>query len=162
MALEIERKFLVTTDDYKIYESEIQKTYIKQGYFSDGVRVRLSSDNYEIENNKGFITFKSPNSGMIRNEFEYEIPFEDAKEIMKLCNGIIIEKYRHIVYFQENKWEIDEFLGDNEGLVIAEIEMESKDHKFKIPYWVGEEITYNKKYYNSDLSKTPYKDWDID
>jgi len=159
MGKEIERKFLVISDDYKEKSSIVHGQKLRQGYFSDGVRVRTSVDGFETE--KGFITFKTPKEGMTRTEFEYEIPFSEAKEILdNLCKGPIIEKFRHIVYYKENKWEIDEFSGDNTGLVVAELEMPDENHKFENPNWIGEDVTHEKKYYNSDITENPYKDWD--
>ena len=159
MGKEIERKFLIVSDDYKEKASEVHGQKLRQGYFADGVRVRTSIDGFEVE--KGFITFKTPKRGMTRTEFEYEIPYSEAEEILNdLCKGPIIEKFRHIVYYKENKWEVDEFFGDNEGLVVAELEMDSEEHEFEKPSWLGEDVTHKKKYYNSDLTENPYKNWD--
>ncbi len=155
MAKEIERKFLVKSDNYKEQSSNIQQ--LQQGYFASGVRVRISSDRF---GEKGFITFKTPKEGITRIEFEYEIPYTEAQEILRdLCKGPIIEKLRHIVLFNGNTWEVDEFLGDNNGLVVAELEMPSEEYKFETPDWLGEEVTYEKKYYNSALTEKPYKTW---
>jgi len=155
MAKEIERKFLVNSEEYKNKKINSQK--IKQGYFASGVRVRTSLDG---NHGRGFITFKSPKEGMTRTEFEYEVPYIEAKEILEdLCDGPIIKKNRHIVMFDNNKWEVDEFLGDNDGLVVAEIEIPNEEYKFKIPDWIGAEVTHEKKYYNSDLTETPYNKW---
>jgi len=154
MGKEIERKFLVKSDDYKSKESDVQK--IRQGYFANGVRVRIL-DGFE---SKGFITFKTPTEGITRTEFEYEIPYSEAEEIINtLCKGPIIEKQRHIVYYENNKWEVDEFLGDNKGLIVAELEMPNEEYEFKNPDWLGEEVTHEKRYYNSDLTKNPFKNW---
>jgi adenylate cyclase len=157
MAKEIERKFLIESEDYKQKETDIHKQHIKQGYFYDGVRVRTSIDGF---GKHGFITFKSPNEGLIRNEYEYLIPYEEAKEILEnICKGPIVEKIRHIVFNEDNRWEIDEFLGDNYGLTIAEIELDNEQQEFEKPSWLGKEITNKKKYYNSKLTKKPFKDW---
>lgn len=157
MGKEIEKKFLVISNDYKDQDSNIQNQHIKQGYFADGVRVRTSEDGF---GKKGFITFKSPKEGMVRTEYEYEIPYNDAEEILNtLCKGPIIKKIRHVVYFEYNKWEIDEFFDDNKGLIVAELEMGNIFHKFTKPKWLGKEVTDEKKYYNSKLTETPYKNW---
>jgi len=155
MGKEIERKFLVKSDDYKTPLTS--KIYINQGYFAEGVRVRLSKS---LGKDEGFITFKSPTEGMTRTEFEYKIPFVEAEEILNnLCKGPIIEKTRHIIFYSGEKWEVDEFFGDNEGLVVAELEMSDEEHNFEKPDWLGEEVTQNKRYYNSDLTKNPFKNW---
>lgn len=154
MGTEIERKFLVKSDGYKTELSS--NIYIKQGYFSNGVRVRLS----KAHKNEGFITFKYPTEGMTRIEYEYPIPYSDALEILEnLCEKPIIEKIRHIVFHCGERWEVDEFLGDNKGLVIAELEMDNEDYDFKIPEWLGPEVTHLKKYYNADLTEKPFKLW---
>lgn len=157
MSIEIERKYLVKSDNYKTPLSS--KMYIKQGYFKDGVRVRITKNNKsQIE--YGYITFKSTEAKMSRSEFEYKIPYSEAKEILNtLCTGPIIEKNRYITFYNGNRWEIDEFFGDNEGLIIAEIELDSEGQKFKVPDWLGEEVTHLKKYYNSHLTKNPYNKW---
>lgn len=157
--MEIERKFLVKSDDYKLLDIEIQRQKIKQVYFDSGLRVRTSINGF---GKKGFITIKSQTAGISREEYEYEIPYEDAREIIENLakNKPVIEKIRYIVYHEhEDKWEVDEFLGDNEGLIVAEIELENENQKFKLPPWIGEEVTHERKYYNSDLSKNPYKNW---
>lgn len=158
MGKEIERKFLVKSDRYKELAFDIQGAELRQGYFASGVRVRTSKDGFGSE--KGFITFKSPQEGLTRSEFEYEIPYDEAKEILdKLCKGPLIEKFRHYVFNNNDRWEVDEFFGNNEGLVIAELEIPSEDYEVNIPDWVGEEVTHEKKYYNSDLTENPYKNW---
>lgn len=157
MGKEIERKFLAKSDKYKEL-SGIHSMEIRQGYFADGVRVRTSIDGFETK--KGFITFKSPKEGMTRSEFEYEIPYSEATEILEnLCKGPRIEKFRHIIFYEGERWEVDEFKGDNEGLVIAELELPDENHEFELPDWIGKEVTQEKKYYNSDLTENPYKNW---
>ena len=154
MAIEIERKFLVKNDDYLSLKKYTLN--IKQGYFADGVRVRTTT---EGDAKKAYITFKSPKQGITRNEFEYEIPFSDAVNILKMRSGPIIEKNRHIVYHNNEVWEVDEFLGKNDGLVVAELEMDSEDYKFENPNWLGKEVTYEKQYYNSHLTLNPFSKW---
>lgn len=154
MGKELERKFLVKNSTYKKLCSG--KLY-KQGYLNRNpdrtVRVRLID-------NKGFLTIKSKENDIARKEFEYEIPFTDAEEILeKICEKPFIEKTRYIYNYMGHVWEIDEFHGENEGLVIAEIELENENENFAIPEWIGEEVTYDNKYFNSNLIKNPFKNW---
>ena len=155
MGYEIERKFLVNGD----YKSKSFKAYpIKQGYLSlsgtSVVRVRIRGE-------KGFITVKSSvaEGSLTRNEWEYEIPVLDAEEMLGLCKEGMIDKTRYLVKVGNHLFEVDEFYGENEGLLIAEVELESEDEKFEIPEWLGEEVTGNVRYYNSFLSIHPYKKW---
>lgn len=149
MATEIERKFLVTNDSFQ--ELSVSSSKIVQGYLSDNpdatVRVR-------ILDTKAFLTVKSRNIGATRGEWEYEIPLEDANEILDLCPSIII-KERYIVPFGGLKWEVDVFDGHNKGLVMAEIELPDEDTQFELPPFVGVEVTGDAKYYNSVLSRKP-------
>ncbi len=154
MALEIERKFLVKSSSFK-NEAESKKMY-QQGYIEGAanatVRVRVIED-------KGFITIKSKAVNFTRNEYEYEIPLADAQEMLaKLC-GNKVEKYRYVVWHEGNRWEVDEMLGENEGLVVAEIELEDENATFSLPEWVGKEVTQDIRYRNSYLAEKPYKTW---
>lgn len=154
MAKEIERKFLVSSDGYK---SGMDPFHIRQGFISTNkdsiVRVRVQGD-------KSYLTIKGSGSGITRIEYEYEIPPEDAHAILEeLCRGPIIEKYRYLVHFDEHLWEVDEFMNENAGLVIAEIELTTEDEAFSKPPWVGEEVTGDPKYYNANLIAHPYCDW---
>lgn len=155
MSLEIERKFLVT-GDFKQYVSSV--TYIKQGYLSSvperSVRIR-------IRGSEAFITIKGlgDTSGKARYEWEKEIELEEGKQLLDLCEPGIIEKNRHIILSKSHKIEVDEFLGDNAGLIIAEIELESEDDEINVPEWFGIEITGIEKYYNAMLIKRPYNTW---
>ncbi len=153
MAVEIERKFLVVDDSYR-KNSEIVD--IRQGYISRDpertVRVRVKGD-------QGFITVKGISSGASRLEFEYIIPVKDAVELVKLCIPPLIEKSRYIVECDGMTGEVDEFAGDNHGLVVAEIELESEGQQFTEPAWLGDEVTQDPRYYNSQLAAHPYKDW---
>ncbi|MCF0178909.1 MAG: CYTH domain-containing protein [Bacteroidales bacterium] len=162
MGKEIERKFLVKSD---IYKTLATGTYYRQGYVPtlNGMTVRL-----RIAGEKGFITMKDHAIGFTRHEFEYEIPKEDATQMLELmCSKPQIEKHRYVIPASSNSelassqlfWEVDEFLGDNAGLVVAEIEVPSEDTTFEIPDWVGEEVTGDKRYYNSHLCRNPYKNW---
>ncbi|MCM1005268.1 MAG: CYTH domain-containing protein [Prevotella sp.] len=146
MALEIERKFIVINNDYRRMASSGQR--ISQGYLTrrvEGtVRIRTCGG-------KGWITVKGKNSGNVREEFEYEIPVQDAVELLKLCEGHILEKTRYIVNYLGYRWEIDKFHGDLAGLVIAEVELKDSAEEPPLPSFVGEEVTGNPMYYNSSL-----------
>ncbi|SNR58017.1 CYTH domain-containing protein [Maribacter sedimenticola] len=154
--IEIERKFLVRSEDYK---SEARsKTRIVQGFLNTDpnrtVRIRIKGD-------LGFITVKGKSnaSGTSRFEWEKEISVVDAEELLKLCEKGVLEKCRYDVPLGKHIYEVDEFFGDNEGLTIAEVELESENESFKKPSWLGEEVTGIIKYYNSQLSKNPFKKW---
>ncbi|MDE6071218.1 MAG: CYTH domain-containing protein [Muribaculaceae bacterium] len=146
MGLEIERKFLVKNDSFK--DIAISHSNIRQGYLSREpertVRIRIKDD-------RGFITVKGKNSGAVRLEFEYEIPFADAEKMLGLCSGKILDKTRYNVKFGGYLWEIDVFHGLDEQLTVAEIELPSADASFEIPDFIGEEVTGNPRYYNSML-----------
>lgn len=148
MALEIERKFLVKDMSFK--DMSRSSLNIRQGYLNRiperTVRVRIRGD-------KGYLTIKGINKGMTRKEFEYEIPFADAQELLDLCEPPVLEKERYIVDYKGFVWEVDCFHGKNEGLVTAEIELPSEDTEFPIPAFVGQEVTGNPDYYNSNLCK---------
>jgi CYTH domain-containing protein len=153
MGTEIERKFLVTGDSWKSADS----TYYCQGYLNRDrertVRVRIAGE-------KGILTIKGISTGASRQEFEYEVPLVDAKEMLELCEKPPIEKYRRVVQHAGMAWEVDEFLGDNEGLIVAEIELESETQSFEMPDWIGEEVTSDPRYFNSRLSINPFCNWD--
>jgi len=154
--VEIERKFLVKSDDFK--KQAFTQNKIAQGYLSSvperTVRVR-------IKGKKGFITIKgiSQSSGMSRFEWENEIPLDEAIELLKLCEKGKIEKTRFEIKSGIHVYEVDEFYGENEGLVMAEIELNSETEAFEKPDWLGEEVTNDERYYNAYLSKNPFKDW---
>ena len=154
MAKEIERKYLV--DISKIPNDLPEKNVIKQGYFKSKkatVRVRLSND-------KAFLTVKGKTKGISRSEFEYEIPMEDALDMQKeFCKGRFVEKIRYCIEYKGNVWELDVFEGKNTGLVMAEIEMDSEDHQFEKPEWIGEEVSLEGRYNNSQLAKNPISKW---
>lgn len=157
MAQEIERKFLVAGD----YKSEAYASVrITQGYLSRVpdrvVRVRIKGD-------KGFITIKGTtnDTGLSRFEWEKEIPLVEAQALMKMAEPGVIDKTRHLIKNTDGKhiWEVDEFHGDNDGLVMAEIELSAENDPFDRPNWLGKEVTGDKRYYNSYISKNPYKTW---
>ena len=152
---EIERKFLVAGD----FRSGVSgASHIVQGYLSSArgrtVRVRLRDE-------RGWITVKGPAQGLTRIEWEKEIPAGEAQLLLSLCEPGAIDKTRYLVPAADGKhvWEVDEFHGDNEGLLVAEIELASEDDAFERPAWLGEEVTGDRRDYNSALTKYPYKDW---
>ena len=154
--IEIERKFLVTSTKYR--DEAKTKTRIIQGFLNTDkertVRVRLKGEN-------GFLTIKGKSSkdGLSRFEWEKEISKTEAEALLKLCMPTIIDKIRYEITLGQHIFEVDEFFGDNDGLVIAEVELTSKNEAIKKPNWLGEEVTGQIKYYNSQLSKQPYKTW---
>lgn len=156
MALEIERKFLVTDDSYKTMAFHSDR--IAQGYLcregGNSARVRVRGD-------KGYLTIKGPSmdGGLSRFEWEKEIPESEAWELLKLCHGGIIDKTRHLVKCGNHTFEVDEFHGDNDGLVVAEVELENADETFERPPFLGKEVTGYKRYYNSSLTRFPFKCW---
>lgn len=155
MAIEVEHKFLLANDNWRKQVS--QSLQYRQGYLTSeptsSIRVRTCND-------KAWLNIKSATIGTQRYEYEYEIPLEDANEIIdKLCRKPLIEKTRHFVSVDNHTWEIDEFKGDNTGLIVAEIELESAGEAFTLPEWIGEEVTHDLRYYNNNLSKNPYKEW---
>lgn len=153
MAQEIERKFLVKTDAWR---SMAKATRYRQGYLSSVkervVRVRTIDD-------EGFLTIKGINEGLTRLEFEYDIPLADADSLLDLCEKPIIEKNRCKIPLDGLVWEIDEFFGDNAGLIVAEVELESEDQAFEKPSWIGEEVSGDARYFNSNLIKNPFTTW---
>ncbi len=153
MGKEIERKFLVNKSRLP---NNLEGTKYTQGYISitdSGiVRVRIKGD-------IAVITIKSAGLGIIRDEFEYQIPMDDAKSLLELFNDGVIYKTRYEIVYEGKKWEIDQFHKENEGLWIAEIELQFENESFEIPKWVLEEVTGNEKYYNSYLSKHSFKSW---
>lgn len=156
MPLEIERKFLVK-GSYK--HLAFKSSRIKQGYLASGkhatVRVRTKAD-------KGYITVKgkSDEAGISRYEWEKSIPLEEAEELLLLCRDGLIDKIRHEIKAGAHTFEVDEFFGENAGLVVAEVELGSEDEDFEHPEWLGEEVTGDRKYYNSKLVKLPFSQWE--
>ena len=152
MGTEIERKFRVKEGTWR----NIKGTSYRQGYLSTvkerTVRVRTIED-------KGYLTIKGIAIGASRMEFEYEIPRQDAATLLHICEKPLIEKNRYRVEHGGFVWEVDEFFGENQGLVVAEIELESEDQYFSKPDWVGEEVTGDPRYFNSNLIKNPYTTW---
>ena len=154
MGIEIERKFLLANDAWRGLG---QPTRMRQGYLAaDPVRtVRV-----RIEGERAVITIKSKSEGARRGEWEYEIPVSDASELLdRLCEQPLVEKTRHRIEHAGHTWEVDEFEGENAGLVVAEIELGSEDEAFDKPAWVGREVTGDARYYNSSLMRLPYSRW---
>lgn len=155
--LEIERKFLVKSNDFK--EQAFTHNKIAQGYLSSiperTVRVRIKDE-------KAFLTIKGigHQGGMSRFEWENEIPLDEAIELLKLCEKGKIEKTRYEVKLGNHIFEVDEFYGENEGLIMAEVELKSETETFEKPEWLGKEVTDDKRYYNAYLSKHPFKSWE--
>ncbi|MBQ2784623.1 MAG: CYTH domain-containing protein [Alistipes sp.] len=154
MAQEIERKFRVMGEFRHLAHKSI---HMVQGYIASGrrtVRVRISDD-------KAWLTIKGPstNGGLTRYEWEREISLKEALELIQLSEGATIEKRRHIVEYEGHTFEVDEFEGENAGLIIAEVELQSEDEEFEHPEWLGREVTGIKRYYNSHLRAHPYREW---
>ncbi|QXP63473.1 CYTH domain-containing protein [Polaribacter sp. R2A056_3_33] len=156
MSLEIERKFLVKNDDFK-RESFAQKS-IKQGYLNSDknrtVRVRIADE-------KAFMTIKGKSNatGTTRFEWEKEIDKSEAESLLLLCEPSVIDKTRYLIKVGDHTFEVDEFYGDNQGLTVAEVELNSETETFTKPNWLDQEVTGDVKYYNSSISKHPFKDW---
>ncbi|MEQ1543575.1 CYTH domain-containing protein [Methyloglobulus sp.] len=155
MAIEIEHKFLLANEDWRQHVKKSVK--YKQGYLSSqptsSIRIRISD-------NQAWLNIKSATIGTERLEFEYEIPLSDADEIINtLCRKPLIEKIRHFVTNDRNIWEIDEFQGENQGLIVAEIELSKVGQNFTKPHWLGAEVTHDLRYYNNNLALNPYINW---
>ena len=153
MALEIEKKFLLKDDSWR--DAVERSLAMKQAYLGgDGVSVRV-----RFEGDQARLNIKQMRVGASRDEFEYTIPLADARRLMELANGGGTEKTRHYVHHAGMLWEIDEFLGENAGLVVAEIELEDENQTFEKPEWLGEEVTADERYYNVALARSPYSKW---
>jgi adenylate cyclase len=151
MAIEIERKFLVAEDGWRSLVTASKK--LRQGYLasSGGVTVRVRT----IDDHHGFITIKSGGSALARAEFEYEVPVADARQMLGYCRGAQIEKVRHSLDLAGGDWVVDEFRGRHDGLVLAEVELESPTAPLEKPSWLGDEVTGDPQYYNSSLAALP-------
>lgn len=153
MAIEIERKFLVDKEKWQQLDKG-QSIFYKQGYITSEpaktIRVRISSD-------KAFLTIKGNTTGASRVEFEYEIPISDANELFNIFCISSVAKNRYEIHHSGKIWEVDEFLEDNEGLLVAEIELGSENELFDLPAWISEEVTEESKYYNANLASHPFK-----
>ena len=155
--IEIERKFLTTSDDFKALA--FKQNRIIQGYLS---RIPERTVRIRIRDEKGFLTIKGKTntSGLSRFEWEKEIPVDEAKTLLHLCEKGVIDKIRYEVKVGHHIFEVDEFYGENKGLIVAEIELQSENETFEKPIWLGKEVTHEIKYYNSYLSKKPFLEWD--
>jgi adenylate cyclase len=155
MAIEIERKFLVHGTAWK---AGIAGVPYCQGYLNHDkqrtVRVRIAG-------NAAFLTIKGPSVGATRAEFEYPIPVADAQALLPLCDGPLIEKTRYVLQHAGTTWEVDEFGGANAGLVVAEVELTHEDQPFAKPDWLGEEVTHDARYFNSNLATVPFQVWGV-
>lgn len=160
MAKEIERKFLVADDSWRTLSTGEAVTgekycqgYIKTAALGKSVRVRIAGDS-------AYLTIKGPSRGLSRAEFEYAIPVSDAQEMLEtLCDRPFIEKIRYRLPIGELVWEIDEFMGENTGLLVAEVELQDETQSVELPDWVGEEVSGDAKYYNASLVTYPYAQW---
>lgn len=154
MGIEIEHKFLVSGDGWR--RAATQQTRFSQGYLSRDpartVRVRIAGD-------AAFLTIKGETRGASRAEFEYAIPVADARQLLALSDGPVVEKIRYLCPYEGMTWEVDEFLGANAGLVLAEIELESEGQGFGRPAWLGEEVTGDGRYVNANLAVRPFTSW---
>jgi adenylate cyclase len=155
MPIEIERKFRIANDAWR--QQIRSSTLLRQGYLANtaraSVRVRLAGD-------EAWLSVKAMTPGRARAEYEAAIRVDDANDMLaRLCEGPLIEKWRHIVIHGGNEWEIDEFLGENAGLVIAELELDCEQEEFAAPSWLGNEVTHDERYYNFKLSQHPWRRW---
>jgi len=154
MGIEIERKFLVAGDGWRSQVSA--QTRFSQGYLSRDpartVRVRVAGE-------QAFLTIKGATQGATRAEFEYAVPLADAQALLAMCDGPVVEKIRHLCPHEGMTWEVDEFLGANAGLVVAEIELVSEEQPFARPAWLGEEVTGDGRYVNANLAVRPFASW---
>ena len=155
MATEIEYKFLICNERWR---SQVDRSVrMRQGYLTSDTRCSVR---VRVADNQGFLNIKSGTLGIQRSEYEYPIPLAEAEEILDtLCERPLLEKIRHYVRFGEHLWEIDEFAGDNAGLIVAEVELDHPDEPFARPDWLGEDVSHDIRYYNSQLARHPYMTW---
>jgi adenylate cyclase len=155
MALEIEHKFLLRDGRWR---DQVERSLrMRQGYLvSDATR----SVRVRVAGGEGYLNIKSGTLGIARREYEYRIPLAEAEELLDtLCEKPLLEKTRHFLHYGDHLWEVDEFSGDNAGLIVAEVELGAVDEAFARPDWIGEEVSHDLRYYNSQLVRHPYKDW---
>jgi adenylate cyclase len=161
MGMEIERKFLVINDNWRTAAYKV--VAMAQGYLNDLAVIedgaQKASVRVRIEGEAAFLNIKSREKGTTRQEFDYEILLADAHALLALCVGGRIEKHRHYVGHAGHLWEVDEFQGDNAGLLVAEVELSSADEAFAIPAWAGKQVTDSLRYYNFALASRPYSQW---
>ena len=156
MGIEIERKFLIREGSGNQWRGEVTGMPYVQGYLS---RERGRTVRVRIAGTKAYITIKGEVRGISRAEFEYAVPVEDARAMLPLCDGPLVQKTRHLIPHEGHVWEVDVFHGENEGLTVAEIELKDERQEIPLPGWVGREVTGDPRYYNSSLSRHPYKQW---
>jgi adenylate cyclase len=156
MGIEIERKFLVNKEKWDQVTKD-KKSLYRQGYIvsepEKTIRVRLTDK-------EAFLTIKGLTVGASRPEFEYSIPVEEAQQLLDGFCDSVVSKIRYFIHHDNMLWEVDEFLGENEGLIVAEIELDAEEEAFSVPEWVSKEVTLEKKYSNSNLARRPYKGWE--
>ena len=157
MGKEIERKFLVLPEKWRVVRSQAVANRISQGFLSSVkervVRVRVVGGG-------GKLTIKGKTKGVSRTEFEYEIPLEEAQQLLsEMCERPIIEKIRYQIEHDGLVWEVDEFEGENQGLMVAEVELEDESQSFSRPVWIGQEVSDDSRYYNANLIKNPFSQW---
>ena len=164
MGIEIERKFLVTSDAWR--EAAHRSVPMAQGYLNDLAMVeggaQKASVRVRIEGDDAYLNLKSRERGHTRQEFNYPIPVDEARALLALCVGGLIDKRRHYVNHEGHLWEVDEFLSENTGLVVAEIELQHADEAFALPAWAGRQATDALRYYNLALASYPYSQWTAD
>ena len=161
MGIEIERKFRVTGEGWRAVATRVQP--MAQGYLNDLAAVeggtQKTSVRVRVEGDRAFLNLKSRQPGHTRQEFEYPIPVDDAHQLLALSTGGLVEKNRHYIRHEGHLWEVDEFLGANAGLVVAELELDSADEPYARPDWLGAEVTELARYYNLALAERPYSRW---
>ena len=157
MTTEIERKYLVHPKVWQQAKANAEYSHLSQGYLSleaeRTVRIRIKKE-------LALLTIKGKSQGISRLEFEYQIPLNDGLALLKICQGSIIEKKRYLLHYDQLTWEVDEFEGDNAGLIVAEVELESENQTFALPPWIKEEVSDDQRYYNSNLVQKPFKNWE--
>lgn len=155
MAKEIERKFLINHEKWHILNKN-EGVLFRQGYLlaspAKTIRVRIADE-------KGFLTIRGATEGITRSEFEYEIPRKEAEELLEQFADSEILKLRYFIIDKEYKWDVDVFLGENEGLILAEIELETEGEDIILPDWVEQEVSYDPRYFNANLIENPFKNW---
>lgn len=164
MGIEIERKFLVVSDAWR--GQAHRSIDMAQGYLNDAESVVIGRQNASVrvrlEGDEARLNIKSREMGASRQEFDYLIPVDDARALIGLCVGGTVIKRRHYVLHEGHEWEVDEFLGDNAGLVVAELELDSIDETFALPTWAGAEVTHLQRYYNLNLASHPFSQWNAE
>ncbi|WMX13071.1 CYTH domain-containing protein [Aureispira sp. CCB-E] len=156
MGVEIERKYLVQLEAWEKAKSQATCMELSQGYLSlDPARtVRI-----RIQKEQALLTIKGKSQGISRVEFEYTIPLAEGMELLKICQGSIIRKKRYVLTVNDLTWEVDEFEGDNVGLILAEVELDTENQSIELPLWIQEEVSHDQRYFNSNLVLHPFKNW---